>query len=64
MSKIHCFQLVLETDLFLLQIGQRTMASAYEPAQTSYFKISIAYSLHQTYELQENLYIITQMLNA
>lgn len=58
MSKMHCFQLVLETDLFLLQIGQRTMASAYEPAQTSYFKISIAYQVYTKLMNYRKTYIL------
>lgn len=46
MSKIHSSLFVIETDLFLLQIGQRTTVSVCEPAKTSYFKACIVYQVY------------------
>lgn len=46
MSKIHNSLLVIETDLLLLQTGQKTTLSVCEPAKTSYFKVCIVYQVY------------------
>lgn len=65
MSKIHSSLLVIETGLFVLQIGQRITLSVCKPEKTNLFRSFYSVSgLLQTYKVHENLGTITQMSSA